>query len=165
MKADDLVKAIVDNYRFSPGTVILRELRIGCGFGANERRIDVWVIRPQGVICPATAYEVKVTRADFRRDIKNHLKHRGARLFSDQFYFVAPKGVIPPDEVPDWAGLEEVEVVSRDRPPQYGGKVYEYALRQKVPAPTRSKDSPSWPFVVSMLRREAIIIPDPEKVG
>lgn len=164
MKSDDLVRAIVDNYRGSPGAVVMREVRIGSGFGQQERRMDVWVIQPRGFICPATAYEVKVSRADFRRDIKDPLKHRGARLFSDQFYFVAPKGVIPREEVPDWAGLKEVETV-RVEYPRPGGPTHQYALRVKLPAPVRSKDAPTWPFVVSLLRREAIVIPSAYEPG
>lgn len=131
--------------------VLIEELRLGCGFGnGHERAIDVWAIEPNSAKgCLATAYEVKVSRADFMRDVANPLKQRGARLFSDQFYYVALPKLIRPEEVPDWAGLLE----------PYTDDECKF-LRQIVPAPLRSKDAPSWPLVVSMLRREAIMIGD-----
>ena len=140
-------------YRVRPGAqssvVLIEELRLGCGFGSgHERSIDVWAIEPNSAKgCIATSYEIKVSRSDFKKDAANPLKQRGARLFSDHFFYVAPPGLIRPEEVPDWAGLLE----------PYLPPVSKH-LRQVVPAPLRSKDAPSWPLVVSMLRREVVIL-------
>ncbi len=153
----DLASAL---YRRHRDWVVFKELRIGCGFnGGNELSIDVWAIKPAASSgCPAISYEIKISRGDFLRDLKSPLKQRGARLFSDQFFYVAPPGMIKPEEVPDWAGLME----------PYKPEYWENwkSLKTMVPAPFRSKEMPSWPLVVSMMRREVIqvsedAIPEP----
>ena len=53
-----------------------------------------------------------------------------------------PRGLLKPDDVPDWAGLIEFD----------GG-----ALSMKVPAPHRDKDAPTWQLVVSLIRNSGII--------
>lgn len=127
------------------GHIWFEELRLSSGFGMDGR-IDFFALN----VAPstgnkATAYEVKVTRADFRRD--SHKKQRGARLFCDQFYYIAPVGVIPQDEVPDWAGLIEVEwkIGRWDKKPYL-------AASTVVSAPKRDKDAPSWGLVCSLIR-------------
>lgn len=65
-------------------------------------------------------HEIKINISDFRRDKKKEKKHK---FLSDVFhnrseateffipnrmYYCAPKGIIPVDEVPEYAGLEEV---------------------------------------------------------
>lgn len=64
--------------------------------------------------------EIKITRKDFRRDKQKVKKHDIMRQImdtdtSDQdifvpnlFFYCAPEGVIPKDEVPDYAGLLEI---------------------------------------------------------
>lgn len=149
--AADLKKAIQFRHR-GKGAVLIEELRIGCGYvGGADRAIDIWAIEPNASKgCTAVSYEVKCSRSDFLKDMKDPLKQRGARLFSDQFYFVTPPGLLRAGEVPDWAGLLE----------PFNGATEEWPyLTTVVPAPFRSKDAPSWPFVVSMLRREAIMVP------
>ena len=122
------------------------DLRLSSGF-EWEGRIDFLALD----VAPSTgnrmeAYEIKVSRADFRRD--NHKKQRGARLFSDKFWYIAPTGVIPHEEVPDWAGLIEVEWHCA----KYKGAQPYLKMKRAIPAPKRDKDGPSWGLVVSMLR-------------
>lgn len=56
-------------------------------------------------------YEIKLTRSDFRIDAKKIRKrwtrNGNARAHDGpcKFYFVAPAGVIPLNELPEWAGL------------------------------------------------------------
>lgn len=110
-------------------------------FDGGARRCDFWTISANGSAgFSATAYEIKVSRADFRRD--THAKQRQARLFSDRFYYVAPTGLIKPDELPDWAGLMEFS---------------NGALSPRVPAPHRDKDAPTWQLVVSLIRNSGEI--------
>ncbi len=122
-----------------------RELRMSSGFEMLSR-IDFLAIN----VAPSTgnrieAYEIKVSRADFKRD--DHRKQRGARLVSDKFWYIAPKGVIPHEDVPDWAGLIEVEwKAAKYRPEPW------LHLKKIIPAPKRDKDAPSWGLVVSLLR-------------
>lgn len=108
---------------------------------SGARRCDFWTIAPwQSKGYLATAYEIKVSRADFRRD--THEKQREARLFSDRFYYVTPTGLLKTSEVPDWAGLIEIG---------------EGKTRIVVPAPLRDKDAPSWELIVSLLRNSGQI--------
>ena len=82
---------------------------------------DLWRINRSGL---CVEYEIKVSRADFRGDQKKEDRHawRGLRESNkharlqlgdergpNQFYFVAPEGVIPPEEIPEFAGLFEVQ--------------------------------------------------------
>jgi len=55
-------------------------------------------------------YEIKVSREDFLQDKKweSYLK------FCTWFYFVAPVGIIKPEELPDGIGLIEIEVNERE---------------------------------------------------
>lgn len=115
----------------------------------GARRCDFWTIAPwQSKGYLATAYEIKVSRADFRRD--NYEKQREARLFSDRFYYVTPVGLLKSMEIPDWAGLVEVDE-TRQR-------------RIVVPAPLRDKDAPSWELIVSLLRNSGQIRRDADLV-
>lgn len=104
--------------------------------GPKNRRIDFWSLSPhQGKGHVATSYEIKVSRQDFKRDTP--AKQREARLYSDQFYYVAPTGLIKPGEIPDWAGLQE-----------WDGSRFKFTLH----APNLSKPEPSWEFVSRILR-------------
>lgn len=119
------------------------ELRLSSGF-AWQGRVDflsLSVSPSNGNL--ATAYEVKVSKSDFRRD--SHKKQRGARLFSDRFYYITPTGVIDPDEIPDWAGFIEVSWKNLRGDIRLVGK-------EIIPAPKRDKDQPSWGLVCSLIR-------------
>lgn len=129
------------------GEVFVEELRGGSGYGKDsERRMDAWAMHHY----PSkgnqrTAYEIKISRGDYLRDIKQPLKHRPALTFSNEFYFVAPEGMLKPEELPLFAGLIEVKA----NHPEYGGKLF---LKNKVPAPWRDTTPPNWRFVVSLVR-------------
>ncbi len=135
------------------GEVFVEELRGGSGTGSdNERRMDAWAMHHY----PSkgnrrTAYEVKISRGDFLRDIKQLLKHRPALTFSNEFYFVAPEGMIKPEELPLFAGLLEVVKSGWVQDPKPFGYVAHH-LRSKVPAPWRDTTPPNWRFVVSLVR-------------
>lgn len=108
---------------------------------SGARRCDFWTLHPhasQGYL--ARAYEIKVSRADFKRD--NAMKQRQARLFSDEFYYATPRGLIRPEELPDWAGLEEYDQEEDGT----------WRRAKVISAPRRDKDAPSWELVVSIMR-------------
>ena len=150
--AADIEEALSNKHRKDWNFI---DLRLSSGFEL-EGRVDFLSLN----VSPSTgnrieAYEIKVSRADFRRD--NHRKQRGARLYSDKFWYIAPKGVIPPEEVPDWAGLIEVEwsfpsETLLRRLPQAKPHL---RMKKTIPAPKRDKDGASWGLVVSMLRNAA----------
>lgn len=105
-------------------------------FFTGKRRIDFWTlvpIRSRGFL--ATAYEIKVSREDFRRD--SDQKQSGALAFSDRFYYVTPPGLLTKSDLPSWAGLMECD----------GER-----LNSVCRAPVRSKQEPNWEFVVSLMR-------------
>jgi hypothetical protein len=125
----------------------LTEVRGGCGFGPDsERTIDLWGIstkRPNTHL----SVEIKISRGDFRRDLKKPLKQRRARLVANQFYYATPAGLLKPSDLPPWAGLIEV---SED-----------FNARIEVPAPWFDSSPPTWSFVASLVRRfgEAVSSP------
>lgn len=105
-------------------------------FFTGKRRIDFWTMVPmksRGFL--ATAYEIKVSREDFRRDTDE--KQSGALVFSDRFYYVTPPGLLAKADLPAWAGLLECD----------GQRLT--TIRR---APVRSKQEPTWEFVVSLMR-------------
>ncbi|WP_394658791.1 MmcB family DNA repair protein [uncultured Novosphingobium sp.] len=129
MTADDILAALVAG---AGDAIFATELAMSGG----DRRCDFWTISPNGSAgFKAVAYEIKISRADFRRD--HAFKQREARLYSDQFYYVTPAGLVRREEVPEWAGLIE-----------FDGTL----LKRVVNAPLRDKDGPTWQFVVSLIR-------------
>ena len=129
VKTQEILDALINQ---SGGLIWATEPQLG----SKLRRIDFWTLHPnEGKGHQATSYEIKVSRADFKRD--SAMKQREARLYSDRFFYVAPKDLIKPDEVPDWSGLME-----------WNGKRFQH----KVHAPCLSKSTPSWDFVSSLFR-------------
>ena len=129
MTAEHILDALIAK---AGDSIFASELQLSGG----DRRCDFWTISPNSSAgFHAVAYEIKVSRQDFKRD--HAIKQREARLYSDRFFYVAPAGMIKKEEVPDWAGLMEFDGES---------------LRTVVNAPIRDKDAPSWQFVVSLIR-------------
>lgn len=164
MTADQVIDALIRRFHTAAGHarhewIVCREFRMGSGFTTSERRIDLWAINVQpSKGNPAVAYEVKVSRSDFLRDIKDPHKHQHARLFSDRFYFAAPEGLIRATEVPDWAGLIEIGEPKYDERPyvsghHHMGENFWRKISVTREAPLLTKHAPSWPVVVSLLRR------------
>lgn len=137
-----------------PEWAFLREVRAGTGYTGTrdrgrtleadvERRLDGWAIngysskRRQRV-----AYEVKVSKGDFCRDVTKPLKRRAGLLLSNLFYYVAPAGVIAPDQVPPECGLLEVVQCP------VGLRV-----KEAVSAPWRDTPPCPWSFVAALARR------------
>ena len=106
-------------------------------FEGSVSRIDFWTLEPVGgqTGYRATAYEIKVDRADFRRDTE--AKQADALRWSDRFWYVAPPEIIPLAELPPWAGLQI-----------WNGSTFQVARR----APRRAKAAPTWPLIISIIR-------------
>lgn len=86
------------------------------------RRIDALMRDAQGY----TAVEIKVTRADFKRDTEE--KRRAWRAHTRRFIYATPKGLLTPDEVPAGCGLWEFEA-------GYGLRTVKRATVNKEPRP------------------------------
>jgi len=54
------------------------------------------------------AFEVKVSKADFKKEIDNPRKRQGAEYFANECYFAAPPGVIETFDLPKRWGLIEI---------------------------------------------------------
>jgi len=85
------------------------------------------------------AYEIKVSRSDFLAEVKNPAKRSVAMMHSNQFFFVAPVGLIRDYELPQDCGLIEVDD---------NGK-----CEIKSNATVRYAREPTWGFVAALCRR------------
>lgn len=78
------------------------------GVGYDES--DIIVVSRAGIVIEC---EVKISRADFRKDMKKTQKHWRLKngIFLPQqkspnkFFYACPEGLIKPEEVPEYAGL------------------------------------------------------------
>ena len=139
-------------------TIIFPELRLGSGYGGiSERRVDCFTISPnKGHI--TTAFEIKASRGDFLRDIRNGIKQRGARMYSNYFYYVAPIGMIKKEEIPIWAGLVEIDIEKareclKDTHIHFSTARVRKAMRFPVPAPYFEKANPTWGLICAIVRK------------
>lgn len=135
MKEKDAITArhIIDALKVRSDDLIwVTELRLFSG----TRRIDFWTLQPSySKGWRATAYEIKVSRSDFKRDTEE--KQDGAIQFSDRFWYVTPPGLLLPDDIPSFAGLQE-----------WDGKTFKVIRKP----PMRGKIEPTWELVCSILR-------------
>lgn len=134
-----------DKQRVIPQTwVFWEELKNGVGFDKYVMGyIDFFVMN----VFPSKqfekiAYEIKVSRSDFFNEIKNPNKRRFAMAMSNKFYFITPKGLLKPNEIPKECGLEEVC--------NNGKYLYTQTI---VPAIWRETLPPNWAFVSSLCRK------------
>jgi hypothetical protein len=103
-KAEDLVNLIRHRYTSQNGVynkaVVLEQVPDGTGMNQN-RWIDVAVFEmwpSKGL--SRSAFEVKVSRSDFLRELQIPDKHKWCRECFHEFWLVAPKGVIQLEELP-----------------------------------------------------------------
>lgn len=121
------------------------ELRSCVGFG-DARYIDFLAMhtfqggRGDNRGLKAVAYEIKISRSDFAREIKRPEKRAFAESIADECFFATPAGLLRVDEVPDGWGLVEAN--------KAGLRVVKHPL-QRQPGP--------WPraFVAMIARRVA----------
>lgn len=83
------------------------------------------------------AFEIKVSRADFLREIADPIKRAGALELSNMFYFVTPPALVKASELPEECGLIELR-----------GDLLRIIKR----APDRKCAEPSWSFIASFIR-------------
>jgi hypothetical protein len=147
------MQALRKRYSDTRQWALFEELRVGTGYrntwkGSGhehnnpQQSIDAYALNMYaGKDFQAISFEIKVSRADFLREIAQPLKRAQAVALSNQFYFVAPKGMIKPEEIPSDTGLMEVDE--------------NLNIRIKVQAPIQQKEPPSWRFIASIARRVA----------
>lgn len=81
--------------------VFIPECKDGPTHSASHVRMDAWAMNKSWAHPVVSAYEVKVSRADFLKDNK----WPAYLPLCNQFYFVAPAGLIDVSELPAEAGL------------------------------------------------------------
>lgn len=120
MKAGIVIEALRNHYRpvISQGYLSSRwaffsELKLSVGWAGiagaphnGDQRIDAWAMDtwPSGRF-RKLAFEVKTSRADFRREVLQPAKRLAAMEVSNQFYFVVPAELVTPEEIPEDCGL------------------------------------------------------------
>lgn len=86
----------------------MRQVRNDAGFDASRTfdavAVHLWPSR--GFV--VEVIEVKVSRADWLRELKNPAKAEAAHAVGDRFIVAAPAGIVHPDELPPGWGLLEV---------------------------------------------------------
>ncbi|KKL54342.1 hypothetical protein LCGC14_2266380 [marine sediment metagenome] len=144
--ASDLLN-VIEMRHPTPEWVFIRELRIGTGWvrqvkGEGEY-IDGFALNcyPSKKYVKV-AYEVKISRGDFLAELKNPDKREPFLRFSNQFFFVAPVGLINPEEVPEECGLIEIHGDS--------------FAKVKVKAIWRACEKPTWSFMASLARNLSV---------
>ena len=143
MNSKDIV-ALLRRHYAGNGWVFFEQLRLGTGWRnvtnpTVEQTIDGWAMNTwASKKLVRLAFEIKVTHSDFLREIKNPDKRVGAMAVSQAFYFVCPRGIIMPSEVPADCGLIWTD-----------GE----ALATVIEAPWHECEPPSWRFIASIARR------------
>ena len=130
--ANDVLDAL-ESYYSQIGFVLIREVSIAY---QGERRADALVLGRgnETVIID----EVKVSRQDFLHELDDIEKRQRALDLSSQYNFVAPQGMISPNELPPEAGLLEMDKKGKIHP--------------TVPAPHRRPGTPDWRLISAVAR-------------
>lgn len=100
-----MLDAIESRWNREDGWVWFREWQPGLQF-RPIRRLDAAAINRWATHgYERMAFEVKRSRGDFLGELAHPEKRQAALAFSNRYWFVAPEGMIQPDEVPAEAGL------------------------------------------------------------
>jgi hypothetical protein len=83
--------------------VFVPECKDGPTQTRSHRRLDAWVLLKTWSPITTIGYEIKVSRSDWRQDNKIHDYMPLCHLL----YVVAPKGIVPAEELPAGVGLME----------------------------------------------------------
>lgn len=138
MKTPEVKAALRGRYA-APEWALMFE--VGDGTGMNQRRwadavaMNLWPSRGLAI----HGFEIKVSRGDWLRELKNPAKSGSVQQYCDNWWIVAPAGMIQPTELPPTWGLLEVKA---------GGQI-----RQAVDAPKLTPVEAGRPFLAAMLRR------------
>jgi hypothetical protein len=136
MSADQVIDGLEKRYPLNEWAFI-REVASGTGWITN--RLDVWSIHfwsPGEII----AFEVKVSRSDFKHELEQPEKRAFALSASTRFYFATPAKLVRPEEVPAECGLIWVYEDGR--------------TSTRKAAPERTTERPNWAFVCALLRHQ-----------
>lgn len=119
----------------------LEEIRMGTGFSGTAMRSADYVVISSNNGNDVIVFEIKASKQDFKKDVENLNKQRSAKCISNYFYYITPKGLLDPKEIPDWAGLLEVDLEDKF--------LYIYKV---LSAPRRHNEAPTWGLVAEIIR-------------
>lgn len=122
----------------SPEWLLGFEVRNGAGFDANRsidaQAINTWPSRGMEIV----AVEIKVSRSDFLREMKDPSKAESGAAYADRIALATPKGLVKPEELPKGWGLIEVDDKGQGR--------------WKIRADTKAAKAPDRALLVTMMR-------------
>lgn len=131
--------------------------QVGNSTGGRHRRtadalmIQTWPSRGLSI----TGVEYKATRNDWRRELRNGGKAEEIAAFCHYWLLLAPKGVIPIEEVPGGWGLYEINKTEKQTT----------LLRTKPPQPKLDPPKPiDYGFLAAILRAREAYQPDAAKI-
>lgn len=105
----NVVKGLLSELHTLPEWVFATEVKNRTGYARDERFFDAFAMHcwpSEGY--RRIAYEIKVSRADFMGEMKDPMKRDEAMKVSNEFYYVCPREIAAPDEVPENCGLYHV---------------------------------------------------------
>jgi len=114
---------------------------VGDGTGANQHRwadavaMNLWPSRGLAL----HGFEIKVSRSDWRTELKNPAKAESVAQYCDYWWIVAPAGIVPHEDLPETWGLYEVNEAGK--------------ITQAVAAGKRQSQPFGRPFLAALLRR------------
>jgi hypothetical protein len=155
----DIIRACL--HANSAEWIFLRELRVGNG---AAQRLDAFALNCFAhTSMKRVCYELKTSRADFLCEMKQPLKRRIGLRYSNEFYFVAPAGLLNSSEIPIECGLVEIGLLTDEERNSMLARAGAFShfnvdhstyCRVTVPAPWRETPGPTWQFVAGMLRNQ-----------
>lgn len=105
MTAEEIEAILADKYK-GRGWALFFQYMPMTSFESTLNKIDLVAVGLWHQHDKIIAFEIKVQRSDFLKDLKNYKKkHQYARRISDEFFYVCPWGLIEKEEVPIDAGL------------------------------------------------------------
>lgn len=138
MKTSD-IKAALRRYYKPAEYALMFEVGNTTGAGVSRHAdavaMNLWPSR--GLLIEGC--EIKVSRSDWRRELDNPAKAEAIQRFCDQWWVVAPEGIVHEIEVPALWGLRTV-----------GANLMVKTVKQ---APKLSAEPPTKGFIAAMLRR------------
>jgi len=90
-----------------PEWAYVEKVRDAAGFDAKRTADALALSLWQSRGCELHGFEVKVSRGDWRRELADPAKADGWCAIVDRWWIVAPRGVVPRDELPSTWGLLE----------------------------------------------------------
>lgn len=134
----EIARRLELRYPAEKGWSFFSELR-DCTGWSHSRTIDVWAMNTWPSSKLYVAIEIKTSVSDFRRE--NPMKRAPFLLAANEFWYAAPRGVIPIEELPRDCGLLET----------WGND----AMRATKRAPQRDAAKPDEEMFMAICRKAA----------